>query len=128
MYKNNHLYKKQEDILLCLDDYNEILKKKFEIIDKTGSLELVKWIDQYNRKGWFPIATQLDKDDIDNIIRHTVKINNMNGPFRCSVCKNLARNQIWVCMEDKCINNQYSTDLSLLYQSHDLKPFHTIII
>jgi len=74
-----------EDILLCLDDYNDVIKQKFNTINKEGSFELVEWIDQYNRKGWYPIAKQLNKDDIDSIIRHTVKINNKSPNLKCSI-------------------------------------------
>ena len=96
VYKNKCLYTKTEHILLCLDDYNEILKQKFKIVDKFGTFELVEWIDQYNRKGWFPIAKQLNKEDIDNIITHTVRINNKISPLKCSICLQTVKDQIWV--------------------------------
>lgn len=68
--------------MLCLDDYNDIIKNKFQILNKSGQFQLVEWIDQYERKGWYPIANQLNKEDIDNIIKHTVKINNKSSNLK----------------------------------------------
>lgn len=96
VYRNKSLHKQTENILLCLDDYSEILKQKLKIVDKFGYFELVEWIDQYQRKGWYPIAKQLNKGDIDNIITHTVKLNNKTPPFKCSVCQQPVKDQIWI--------------------------------
>jgi hypothetical protein len=97
-------------------------------ISPLGHYELVEWIDQYNRKGWYPIATQLNKSDIDNIIRHTVKINSKSKILKCHVCGHPVQNQAWICMESTCINNQFTKDLKSLIDNDDLQPFNTIII
>lgn len=102
VFDRNTLYTKQESILLCLDDFNDVIKQKLSVLDNNGVFELVEWIDQYERKGWYPIASSLNKNDIDNIIKHTVKINYLGNFLKCTVCQGPVRNQAWVCMENSC--------------------------
>lgn len=121
-------YQIQEDILLCLDDYNDTIKKKFKAINPNGQFELIEWIDQYERKGWYPIANQLNTEDIDSIIKHTVKINNKSNHLKCSVCNQIVKNQIWVCMEESCIHDLFTGDISTLLENPGFKPFNTVVV
>ena len=123
VFSKNALYTKQENILLCLDDFNDIIKEKLSILDNKGVFELVEWIDQYERKGWYPIASSLNKSDIDNIIKHTVKINYLGNFLKCTVCKGPVKNQAWVWMENSCCWNQ-----SLEDKNNDDEVLNTVII
>jgi len=127
-FDTNGLYQVTEDILLCLDDYDDIIKGKLKIINPKGHFELVEWIDQYERKGWYLIANQLQEIDIDSIIKHTVKINSKTKKIKCNVWGKTVNDKIWVCMEKSCINDEFTNDLKSLLDNKNFNPFNTIII
>ena len=123
-FDRNTLFTKQESILLCLDDFNDVIKQKLSVLDNNGVFELVEWIDQYEWKGWYQIASSLNKNDIDNIIKHTVKINYLGNFLKWNICKGPVKNQAWVWMEDSWTWNQQSENDNY----HDEDVMNTVII
>ena len=106
-FDHQSLYKAQDKILLCLDDYNDSVCKKLITLNQNGRFELVEWIDQYERKDWYPIANHLNKEDIEIIISHTVEINQKATSIRCSICNSLLKSQLWVCMDKEWYVNNF---------------------
>ena len=106
-FDHQSLYQTQDKILLCLDDYNDTVCKKLTTLYENGRFELVEWIDQYERKDWFPIANHLNKEDIEIIISHTVEINQKATSIKCSICNFPLQSQLWVCMDKSWYTNSF---------------------
>ena len=60
------------DFLLCLDDFNNFNWSKLESVYSNGSFSLVEWINQYDRRGWHEIITNISKNDLKYIISYII--------------------------------------------------------
>lgn len=136
-YNHKSLYKSSDKILICLDDYNDTICKKLTTINQKGRFELVEWIDQYERKDWYPIANNLEQEDIDIIINHTVEINSKFSHLACIICNFPLTHQLWVCMDkDWCYNNFHTVmvcnghigDDKLIAKTYSAKDNHRMML
>ena len=105
------------DFLLCLDDFNNFNWSKLESVYSNGSFSLVEWINQYDRRGWHEIITNISKNDLKYIISY-INIMNQEDKMECNICASPINDKVWIWMEP-CWNKN-TDDESVLSRPENL--------
>lgn len=92
------------DFLLWLDDFNNFNCSKLESVYPNGSYSLVEWINQYDRRGWHEIITNITKTDLKYIISY-INIMNQEEKMYCNIWSAPISDRVWIWMDQNCNKN-----------------------
>lgn len=91
----------ESDFLMWVDHFDNLIWTKLEAVYPNGYYSLVEWVNQYDRKNWHDMLSNLSKPELSSIISHLNTLNS-NSEFVCSICECKVDSKIWVCLESGC--------------------------